>query len=105
MNNLHFVASCTIMILITYHAEPGKDSAEYGTCIGAYINCYLNTNNIYQALEISERKIKEVQWENITFDFAETIDEDDVPEETREYVDQAKADGEVYLFNMYKDED
>lgn len=89
------------MYFITYHGKPKTNNQEVGETIGAYINCYIEADNLKQAEKIARNEIDEMNWDILTRDEAYTIDNESISDEGREYYEQAIIDKAVYVFHSY----
>ena len=102
-------ASPAELFLVTIEARPEPDSDEYGAAGGAFVNCWIDADDLRTAERRAVALIREDGWRPHRFDswslvtrdtYADAEPGDDEPD-YREVLDQAFADGEACVFNTW----
>ena len=91
------------MFFFTFLATPTPDAKEFHDSGGAYVNCWIQSGDRYQAEGRASDLIKEYGWsvdalEEGAIVTSEAYDDDD---EDREFFEQALVEGEVLVFNTW----
>jgi hypothetical protein len=103
-------ASPDELFLITIEARPEPDSDEYGQAGGAFVNCWVDADDLRTAERRSVALIREGGWRLHRFDewsivtrdtYVDWQPNDDGGPDLRQVVDQAFIDGEVCIFNTW----
>ncbi len=98
------------LFLLTIEARPEPDSEDYGEVGGAFVNCWVNADDLRAAERRAVTLIQEHGWRPHRFEewelitratYADLQPGDDGEPDLREVVDQAFIDGEVCVFNMW----
>lgn len=89
------------IFLITYHAVPTEKAEQFEMYGGAYVNCYIEADNIYEGLKKAEQEIKDSDWTDLDFQDAMVADPDNMGSDKIEYYEQALIDKEVLVFHCY----
>lgn len=89
------------IFLITYHAIPTEKVEDYKTQAGAFVNCFIEADNIYNGLKKAEEEIKKVHWTDLEFQDAVIADLENLDSDKIEYYEQALIDKEVLVFYCY----
>jgi hypothetical protein len=98
------------LFLLTVEARPEPDSDEFGTAGGAFVNCWVNADDLRTAERRSVALIEKLGWRPHRFEEWELVTratyvhrqpEDDDGLELREIVEQTFIDGEVCVFNIW----
>ncbi len=94
------------MYFFSFHSIPIKpeDKLEFG---GAYVNCWIQDSSIHDAEERARTAIEENEWSITDQDNEsyETTRDHWINDDQLEYYDQALIDREVWVFNIYPNED
>lgn len=93
------------IFLYTYHAVPTEKVEDYETCAGAYVNCYVEADNVCQGLTKAEQEIKNAYWTDLEFQDAMVAEPDNLDSNKIEYYEQALIDKEVLVFHRYPIDD
>jgi hypothetical protein len=91
------------MFFFTFLAVPTPDAKEYLDAGGAYVNCWIQSNDRHAAESRARKLIEEYGWsvealEEGAIVTGESYDED---EEDREFFEQALVEREVLVFNTW----
>ncbi|HYO16520.1 MAG TPA: hypothetical protein VE685_25260 [Thermoanaerobaculia bacterium] len=91
------------MFFLTFLAVPTPDAKEYLEAGGAYVNCWIQSPDRFQAEERARELIREYGWQVEALEegaivTSESYDED---EEDREFFEQALVEREVLVFNTW----
>jgi len=97
------------LFLVTIEARPEPDSDEHGEAGGAFVNCWVDADDLRTAERRAAALIRENGWRPHRFDDWELVtrstydgrEPDDDGPELREVVEQAFIDGEVCVFNTW----
>jgi hypothetical protein len=94
-----------MIFFLTYHALPDINHSEYDQIIGAYINCWIEANNLEMAKMISGKTIEDLKWEILSLEDAYPINLSDYApgSEGKEFHEQALIDKEVYRIHTYSE--
>lgn len=84
-----------------FHGQPKLDAEDVDNVGGAYINCYVQADNLEQANKISRKDIRKMKWEILEQEDAYELDADSVSDEGREYYEQAIINKTVYVLHTY----
>jgi hypothetical protein len=98
------------LFLVTIEARPEPEADEFGEAGGAFVTCWVDADDLRSAERRAVALIQEHAWRAHRFDSWEIVSRetyenreptgDDEPD-LDQMVDQAFADGEVCLFNMW----
>ncbi|HTK75170.1 MAG TPA: hypothetical protein VL371_07920 [Gemmataceae bacterium] len=97
------------LFLVTIEARPEPDSDEYGEAGGAFVNCWVDADDLRTAERRAVALIREDGWRPHRFDDWELVTRstydshepaDDGPD-LREVAEQAFIDGEACVFNTW----
>ena len=103
-------ASADELFLVTIEARPGPDADEYGEAGGAFVNCWVDADDLRTAERRAVALIEENGWRPHRFEewelvtrttYADREPPADGEPDFRELVDQAFADGEACVFNTW----
>ena len=88
-------------------AKPMKHNIEEMNLAGAYINCWILSDNIEEAEKIAMQKIHELRWDILEIEeiFEVTERYYSNNSEGLERYEQALLDKEVYTFHTYESEE
>ena len=89
------------IFLITYHAVSIEKTEQFEIHGGAYVNCYIEADNIFEGLKKAEQEIRDSNWTDLEFQDAMVADPDNLGSEKIEYYEQALIDKEVLVFHCY----
>jgi hypothetical protein len=98
------------LFLLTIEARPEPDSDDSGDAGGAFVNCWVNADDLRTAERRAVALIQEYGWRPHRFEEWELVTRatytdwepgDDGGPDLREVVDQAFIDGEVCVFNTW----
>lgn len=98
------------LFLLTIEARPEPHSEEYGEAGGAFVNCWVNADDLRTAERQAVALIEQHGWRPHRFDEWELVcratyagrePPDDGDLDLREIVEQAFIDGEVCVFNTW----
>lgn len=94
------------MFFLTFLAVPTPDAKEYLVSGGAYVNCWIQSPDRFQAESRARELIGEYGWQVEALEegaivTSESYDED---EEDREFYEQALVENEVLVFNTWPPE-
>lgn len=94
-----------VIYLIGHHCKPRE--VQEDDIIGAYINCYIVSNNYETAYERCKEMIDVDGWDILEVEDELIIDWSSIPadDDDREFIEQAIIDKEVMLIYSYGDED
>ena len=92
---------------ISYHAIPLSSNSEFGGVKGAYINAWIDANDIVGAKKTVFEKIEELDWQIISLEDAKETSKDFFANnlEGLEKYEQALIDKEVYTIHTYGSEE
>lgn len=91
------------MFLLTYHVKPTVDNKDLEKSTGAFVNCFIVSDSLEKADEIACQEIKEMDWNILTREDAQTVDSESIEDDKREYYEQAIIDKTVFVFYTYPD--
>ena len=103
-------ASADELFLLTIEARPEPEADEYGEAGGAFVNCWVDADDLRTAERRAVALIEENGWRPHRFDewelvtlatYADRPPPDDGEPDLREVAAQAFTDGEVCLFNTW----
>lgn len=80
---------------------PTEKVEHYEMYGGAYINCYIEADNIYEGLKKAEQEIKDSDWIDLEFQDAMVADPVNLDSDKIQYYEQALIDKEVLVFHCY----
>jgi hypothetical protein len=97
------------LFLVTIEARPQPDSAEYGISEGAFVNCWINADDLRTAERRAVELVHENGWRPHRFEDWDIVTRDTYADEKpgedepdfRELVEQAFADGDACIFNTW----
>ncbi|PSR54089.1 hypothetical protein AHMF7605_11435 [Adhaeribacter arboris] len=91
------------MFLLIYHGKPQSQTGDLEDVGGAYIKCWIESENFDQADTTAQQEIEGMGWNVLELDEAFTITREDYSEDLNEleYYEQALIDKEVFLFHTY----
>ena len=98
------------LFLVTIEARPEPGSGESGEAGGAFVNCWVDADDLRAAERRAVALIRESGWRPHRFEdwelvtrasYANREPQDDGGPDLRELVDQAFIDGEVCVFNTW----
>jgi hypothetical protein len=98
------------LFLLTIEAHPEPSSEDFGLAGGAFVNCWVNADDLRTAERRSVALIQEHGWRPHRFEEWELVTRatygerelrGDGGQDLREFVDQAFIDGEVCAFNTW----
>ena len=98
------------LFLLTIEARPEPDADDFGEAGGAFVNCWVNTDDLRAAERRAVALIEErgwrphrfAEWELVTrATYADRDPRDDYGLNLRVIVDQAFTDGEVCVFHTW----
>jgi hypothetical protein len=103
-------ASPDELFFITIEARPEPDADDYGVAGGAFVNCWVDADDLRTAERKAVALIHEAGWRPHRFDEWSIVSRDrsagcqresKVEPDFSEFVDQAFVDGEVCLSNIW----
>jgi hypothetical protein len=88
---------------ISYHATPLSSNSEFGSVKGAYINAWIDADDIVGAKKTVFKKMEDLDWKIISLEDAKKTSRDFFANnlEALEKYEQALADKEVYTIHTY----
>src|SRR5688572_18132384 len=91
------------MILLNYHARPVKVSKKPDDIAGAWINCWINSDDVDDATKRALRMMRENGWKEMEIDELFKVERGDYAENENQlrYFDQALLDDEVLVVYTY----
>jgi hypothetical protein len=98
------------LFLLTIRARPEPDADDYGEAGGAFVNCWVNADDLSTAERRAVPLIQQHGWRPHRFEewelvtratYADREPRDDDGLDLREVVEQAFIDGEVCVFNTW----
>jgi hypothetical protein len=98
------------LFLVTLEAKPGPDSGDYGKEGGAFVNCWVDADDLRSAEQRAVALIESDGWQPYRFESwelvtRETYADRETPEDDDldlgELIEQAFVDGEVCVFNTW----
>ena len=102
---IDFISRVTLMKMhyLIYDAQPKANSDKAKEFGGAYVSCWIMSDNLEEANLIAKGMISEQGWVNITLDEGYEIDESHYKnkKDGLEYYRQALIDKEVLVFHTY----
>lgn len=92
------------IFFVQYEARPTPHADDFGTAGGAYVNCWVQSESGETANAKALAAIAAAGWSVVSVEeaceeVAKSWYEED--EENRQYFEQAKVDGEVYVFHQW----
>ena len=90
-----------MIYFLIFHGQPNLDAENIDNIGGAYINCYVQANNLEQADKNSRKDIRKMKWEILEREEAYELDADSLSDKGREYYEQALIDKTVYVLHTY----
>jgi hypothetical protein len=98
------------VFLVTIEARPTPDAEDYDEAGGAFVNCWVDADDLRTAERRAVALIEEDGWRPHRFDswklvtrdtYADWEPDDEGEQDPREMVGQALADGEVCVFHTW----
>jgi hypothetical protein len=98
------------VFFLIIEARPELDSDDYGTAGGAFVNCWVNVDNLQSAERRAVALIRDNGWRPYRFEewklvtretYADLGPPGDGEPDLSEIIDQAFIDGEVVIFNIW----
>jgi hypothetical protein len=91
------------MYLFTFLAVPTPDAKEFHEAGGAYVNCWIQSDDRHRAEERATELIEEYGWAVEALEEGAIVSGEDYPpgEEDREFYEQALIEREVLVFNTW----
>ncbi len=89
------------MFLLTYHVRPTSSKKDISDTKGAFVNCYIVTDTLKNADKIARQEIKEMDWFILKREEVQTIDNESIEDDKKEYYEQALIDKTVFIFYTY----
>jgi hypothetical protein len=88
---------------LTYQATPELGSEDFGTCGGAFVNCYIAAESQTAAESIAVPELTGFGWAITELTEAKLMEPAQFAysERTVEFIEQAKLDGSVYCFHRW----
>ena len=89
--------------LLTYEATPDPGCDAFGTCGGAFVNCWIKAESQDLAECITVAALTELGWSIAELTDAQFIDTTrfEYPEQSIKFIKQAQTDGAVFCFNKW----
>jgi hypothetical protein len=84
-----------------FHGVPKPNADDIDGIAGAFINCYIDSNDLIAATKTARRDISKMKWTVLDREEAYEIDDSTISDEGREYYNQALIDKAVYVFHTY----
>ena len=90
-----------------YHCVPTKDNEEIPEIKGAYITCWVESENLNAAVAITRETLANLSWEIVSLEEGHVVTACDYAgkSEGKEFFEQALIDKEVYNIHTYLKED
>jgi hypothetical protein len=92
------------LYLVTHELRPSADNAELEGIGGAFVNCWLKTPSLEDALASARRHLADSGWQILMEGEAHPVVRDRVSDQWMKYVRQAEVDGEVFVINAFPPE-
>ena len=91
------------MILLNYHARPVKVPKKPDDIAGAWINCWINSDDVDDATKRALRMMRENGWKEVEIEELFKVERGDYAENENQlrYFDQALLDDEVLVVYTY----
>lgn len=91
------------MFFFTFLAAPTPDAKEYPDTGGAYVDCWIQSNERSEAEERARGLIRDYGWSVEALESGATVTGQDYQddEENREFYEQALVEQEVLVFNTW----
>lgn len=91
------------MFLLTYLAAPTPDAKEFQDSSGAYVSCWIQSQDRQDAEKRATELIEEYGWSVESLQEGSTVTSADYAgdDEDREFYEQALVEGEVLVFNTW----
>ena len=89
---------------IQYHAEPLSESKDFGSCGGAYVNCWIKAETQVKAMEAASSVLTSLHWRIVSTERECVVVDEHSYQETDEGFEcykQVVDDGECYVFNQW----
>ena len=92
---------------LTFHTKPTLANEQVNKIEGAYINCWIDADDIETAEKTAAQKIQDTNWEILNTEDGYEITREDYPSRNKglECYEQALVDKEVYLTRVYPDKE
>ncbi len=92
---------------LTFHTKPTINNEEVNNIEGAYINCWIEAEDIHVAEKIASDKIEETNWTILNMEDGYEITREDYPTRNKglECYEKALIEKEVYLIQTYPDKE
>jgi hypothetical protein len=71
---------------------------------GAFVNCWVVGSSLEEVREQANRHLEASGWTTIAVVSEEAVVADSIPDDARDYYDQAQIDGEVYVIHVFPPE-
>jgi hypothetical protein len=89
---------------IQFEAEPQPKSEAFGSCGGAYVNCWVQASSELEAIVKASAAVSESGWKILSVEEECSEASEDWysnDDEGREYFHRAVSDGECYVFHQW----
>ncbi|WP_320004010.1 hypothetical protein [Shiella aurantiaca] len=86
---------------MTYHVKPTSNKKDINDTKGAFVNCYIVTDTLKNADKIARQEIEEMDWFILEREEVQTIDNESIEDDKKEYYEQALIDKTVFVFYTY----
>ncbi len=88
----------TPILILKYETIPTVKHPQHGSVGGAYLNCYVRAEDLNAAEQIAMSEMPD-EWKIVAMtDEAVIAPSDDPDHPGRQYIEQARIDGSVYVF-------
>lgn len=90
--------------LLSYEARPNGLLGERDGIGGAFVNCWVLGSSVDEVREQANRHLEASGWTTVTVLAEEAVTAASIPDDVKEYYDQAQIDGEVYVIHAFPPE-
>lgn len=91
------------MYLLTFHAVPTPDAKEFHDSGGAYVSCWIQSQDRQDAEQRATELIQDYGWSVEALEEGAIVSSSDYDQddEDRQFYEQALVEGEVLVFNTW----
>jgi hypothetical protein len=90
--------------LLSYEVRPNEVLAERDGIGGAFVNCWVLGSSIEEVKEQANRHLESTGWTQVAVLGEDVVSRASIPDDAKEYYDQAQIDDEVYVIHVFPPE-
>ena len=90
--------------LLTYEARPNDLLDERDGIGGAFVSCWILGSSLEVVREQAERHLEATGWTKVAVIAEGPVASETIPDDVKEYYEQAQIDGEIYVIDAFPPE-